>query len=148
MTHEEAIKKAVKLLRLAQSDNAHEAALAAARAQEIIERYKLTGVSADINVESAEEPDEPIHKFTEPISEDRNHPTSTWKVRLALGIAAVNQCRIYYGSFHDGMKTMMIVGRASDAQTVRYLYDYLRRAGEEVNLASGRPLGAGQKKLN
>src|SRR5574340_1108320 len=92
MTHEEAIAKAVKLLKLAQSDNPNEAALAAARAQEIMDRYKLEGLSADYNSAAPAEPDEPIVAFGEPVEPKQG---SEWVVRLILALARANQCRIY-----------------------------------------------------
>lgn len=137
MTHEEAIEKAVKLLRLAQSDNPHEAALAAAMAQKIIERHKLVGVSADINIESNDEPDEDIKNFEEPLSMDSKQ-SCTYKMRLAMGIASLNQVKLYTSHTMVATKmrkVLMMVGRPSGVQTVRYMYDYLHR---EVNRISGQ----------
>src|SRR5574340_907559 len=90
MTHEEAIAKAVKLLKLAQSDNPNEAALAAARAQEIMDRYKLEGLSADYNSAAPAEPDEPIVAFGEPVEPKQG---SEWVVRLILALARASEWR-------------------------------------------------------
>src|SRR5574340_714047 len=131
MTHEEAIAKAVKLLKLAQSDNPNEAALAAARAQEIMDRYKLEGLSADYNSAAPAEPDEPIVAFGEPVEPKQG---SEWVVRLILALARANQCRIYQRRTMEGTGTF-VIGRPSDAQTVRYLYGWLKR---EVNRLANR----------
>ena len=54
MTRDEAIAKARKLLSLAESDNAHEAALATARAQEIFDRYEINQAIVDLQGEENE----------------------------------------------------------------------------------------------
>lgn len=134
MTHEEAISKAIRLLKLAQSDNPHEAALAAAKAQEIIDRYKLTGLSAESELPGgAKEPEEPIRNFEDPLDyaksgEGKN--LSRWKVSLASVLAKANQSRIYTSQVYDKAfatrtPVIRIVGRPSDVETVRYLYQYL-----------------------
>lgn len=127
MTHEEAISKAIRLLKLAQSDNPHEAALAASRAQEIIDRYKLAGLSAESELPGgAKEPEEEIRNFEDPLDyaksgEGRN--LSRWRATLASVLAKANQSRIW---IHRGQSaTIRIVGRPSDVETIRYLYQYL-----------------------
>lgn len=47
MNYNEALDKVRKLLRLSESSNPHEAALAASRAQEIMERFKIERLSMD-----------------------------------------------------------------------------------------------------
>lgn len=128
MTHEEAVAKVAKLLRLAQSDNPNEAALAAARAQELMDRFKIEGITADFDPNAAKpEPEEPIVNFSEPLEAKQS---STWLTRIALALAAANQCRVY----KMAGKTC-IVGRPSDVQTVRYLYNFLKA---EVNRLANR----------
>jgi hypothetical protein len=129
MTHEEAIAKAVKLLRLAQSDNPNEAALAAARAQDIMTRYKLTGLSADLDTTKAE-PDEPIVNCYEPIEAKQG---STWIVRLIVALAEANQCKPY--KMHSATH---VVGRPSDVETVRYLYSWLKLEVNRLATVHGR----------
>lgn len=125
MSHEAIISKAIRLLKLAQSDNPHEAALAAAKAQEIIDRHKLAGLTADSEIpgEVREIPDEPIRGFEDPLDyaksgEGKN--LSRWRVTLASALAKANQARIYTSG-----STIKIVGRPSDAETIRYMYQYL-----------------------
>ena len=134
MTYQEAIEKAAKLLRLATSSNPHEAALAASRAQEIIDRYKLTDVSADL---SGSQPDEPIRDFgVDPL--DGGKKLDRWRWHLFLGIADGNQCKGYL-SARGGIA---IVGRPSDANTVRYFYSWLTR--EVDRLAARDCVGYGR----
>jgi hypothetical protein len=123
MTNQEAITKAVKLLRLSQSSNPNEAALAAGKAQEIIDRYKLGALSADFD-DNGHNPDEPIKDFgSDPI--EPSGRLATWKWRLFSTITAQNQCKGYV-SRSAGGKGLAIIGRPSDAQTVRYIFGWLR----------------------
>lgn len=136
MTHTEAIEKAVKLLRLAQSSNPHEAALAASRAQEIMDRHKLEGLSADYDTDK-KQPDEPVQDFKADLM-DPGTKTETWKSRLASAVAKVNECKIYIRvtrkgpPSYDKVSGFAIVGRASDAQTVRYIYSWLSREIDRI----------------
>lgn len=132
MTHDEALERVQKLLRLAKSDNANEAATAAAMAQRLIDLHKLD--VAALKDESAAEPIEDKH---EPI--DRQY--STWRARLAVNIATLNGAKCY----RDG-KALCLVGRKSDVQTVRYLYQWLTQ--EVERLADNQPSGLGKTWYN
>ncbi len=141
MTHEEAVSKVAKLLRLAQSDNPNEAALAAARAQEIMDRYKLEGITADFDAGGKAEPDEPIN-INEPLDPVQN---STWSQRLAVALASANQCRIYIGlAAVNGTfaRRPFIVGRPSDVEAVRYLYNWLKAEVNRLAARDGRGFSA------
>ena len=137
MTHHEAIDKAVKLLRLAQSSNPHEAALAASRAQEIMDRHKLEGLSADYDTDALNrKPDEPIRDFKADLM-DPGTQSETWKARLASTVADVNECKVYLNRTRATWDSkpkvgFAIVGRASDAQTVRYIYGWIVREIERL----------------
>lgn len=124
MTHSEALEKAAKLLRLATSNNPHEAALAATRAQEIMDRFKLSadavnGVGGEIAT------DEPIANFGfDPL--ERASKVDRWKSSLAVCIARQNQCKVF---LQGGI---CLIGRASDVQTVRYLFAWMVREIERL----------------
>jgi hypothetical protein len=121
--HAAAMRKAAALLRLAQSDNPHEAALAASRAQEIIDRYKLN--LAALDDAPSEEPAEEIRNFKDdPLDEG-----GVWKALLGKAVATVNQCQAYTCAGH-----VHLIGRPSDVAMVRPFYAYL--AGEIERLAS------------
>jgi hypothetical protein len=119
--HAAAMRKAAALLRLAQSDNPHEAALAASRAQEIIDRYKLNLAALDST--PSEEPAEEIRNF----KDDPLDNGGLWKALLAQAVANVNQCKVYTsgGSVH-------IIGRPSDVAIVRPFYSYLATECERL----------------
>jgi hypothetical protein len=126
MTHEEAMAKAVKLMRLATSSNPNEAALAASRAQEIIDRYKLGALALDYDGAAAQEP---IRDFGfDPLDADeRKH--ASWRSRLASCVAKSNQCKVYLKGYGGGIA---VVGRPSDVSAVRYLFAWLKREVEAL----------------
>lgn len=128
MTHAEALQKVAKLLRLSKSSNPNEAALAASRAQEIIDRFKIE--AAAISLDGASEPDEPIKDFGDDPLEYLGARKTYWKSRLALALARYNGCKMY-----NGDKGPAVIGRPSDVATVRYLYAWLR---QEVDRLAAR----------
>jgi len=139
MNHAEALEKAKKLLRLAQSDNPNESALAASRAQEIIDRFKIEKFALEFDNDKPAAPDEPIKNFEGDPLDDTGR-TETWKIRLAMELAKQNQCKIYS---HRGL---CIIGRPSDATAVRYLFAWLTR--EIERLAQGSCAGYGRNYFN
>jgi hypothetical protein len=121
MTVENIITRVQKLLRLSQANsNAEEAASAAAKAQELIDQHNLT--TAMLALDGAEpEVDEPIYDFFKAGSPlDTQKTQQRWRGVLALHIAKMNSCRVYWSG-----ASLALVGRPSDADTVRYLYGYL-----------------------
>lgn len=140
MNHAEALEKAKKLLRLSQSSNPHEAALAASRAQEIIDRFKIESISLELDDKNAAQmPDEPIKDFrADPL--DDSGRAETWKYRLASEIAKQNQCKLY------SCRGICIIGRPSDATAVRYLFAWLSR--EIDRLANAHCAGYGRNYFN
>ena len=137
--YEKALAKAAKLLRLSSSSNPHEAALAASKAQEILDRYKIDRLSINIDGNS-DAPEEPIKDFGfDPL--DSSNTAATWRVRLACSLAARNQSKVYlHGS------ALCLIGRASDVSTVRYMYGYLTR--EVDRLAKRDCAGCGRTYAN
>lgn len=126
------IEKVKKLHRLAACESAtpDEAALAAARAQEIIDRYKLKmddlGDDETMDDETASLDDLPLDEFV------HNWLVTPWTVRLGNFICFTNQCQLitYTRSQMNGkrypIRTLKIVGHPSDVILVRYLYGYLK----------------------
>jgi hypothetical protein len=113
-------------LRLAKSSNPNEAALAAAKAQDIIDRYKLDTSAMDYDAEAKKQDDEKIEDFGSagPIDEASNH--QRWCLTLATTVASSNQCYIYYAVTAVSGYNIRIIGRPSDVGTVRYMYAYLK----------------------
>lgn len=136
MTHQEAMRKAAKLLRLATSSNPNEAAAAAAKAQEIMDRYKLSGDSLNLEGNAPEE--KVIHCPQDPLERDAN---ARWKGFLAVSISKANQCQVYATS-----GTYCLIGRPSDMQAVRYLYAWLVQ--EVQRLTDAHCVGCGRTYRN
>jgi hypothetical protein len=145
MTRDEALRKVASLLKLANSSNANEAALAAQRAQEIMAKFALYSAMLDVDGGSPE-PDEPIMDFGRkgaPLHESTRK--SGWRVRLASVVAKANGCHIYLTTGF-GRSLIQIVGRPADADTVRYLFAYL--ANETDRLAEREARGCGRTWAN
>ncbi len=138
MTLQEAIAKATKLLKLSESSNPHEAALAAQRAQEILTRYDIDSAALNLDASKSEN-NEQVEKFDgfngKPLDQ-ANKNISQWKGSLASTVSRANQCR----AFQQG-NAIGIIGRPSDVQKVRYLYDMLVREIDRLTLAHGKGMG-------
>lgn len=122
------INTIAKLLRLARGKGTTpaEAATAAAKAQELLDRYKL---SMEL-VESAERtgPEEEVGGDKDPLW--KGGKIIQWKRALACGIADANDCQILILAGCRGAKNsaeIQLVGRPTDLQVVRYLFAYLER---------------------
>jgi hypothetical protein len=137
MTHAEALAKAAKLLRLAKSSNPHEAALAAAKAQDIMDRFKLSG--ADITLDSSAPAEKVMHCPQDPLDRDG---AARWKGQLAMAVAKLNQCKVYA----DPARGYCLIGRPSDMDAVRYLYAWLTQ--EIERLAASHCAGCGRTYWN
>ena len=110
-----------KLLALASSPNAHEAAAAAALAQTLIARHRL---QAWLDAEQAATDD------AEPIEDARDAPLEAskrlrkWKVVLASALAEANGCMAY--TLDRGKdQAIVLVGRARDRAAVLELWTWL-----------------------
>lgn len=139
MTYQEALEKARKLLSLATSDNPHESAQAAMRAQEIMSRFSIDQAALDTSSGSAVEQDEGIEDFTEGDPLDPNDGKNNfprWRWFIAHALDATNQTKCYQ---HRG--TLGIIGRPSDVATVRYMYAWLIKEVERLTEAKCRGNG-------
>jgi hypothetical protein len=139
-TREEVIQKIQKLLRLAQSDNIHEAALAAAHAQRLMEEHRIEQASLDY--EPDRESEEEVEDFSmkgAPL-DAADHSVSAWRGRLGVIVADSQQCKVYYINV-GGRKEFHIIGRPTDVEAVRYLYAYLKREIERLCQRDGKGCG-------
>lgn len=128
-----ALDRVRKLLALASSPNPHEAALAAARAQALIEAHRLQRwLEAEAQVER--DPD--------PIVDARDQPLETgrkirpWKAMLATVLAEANGCVAYTGNL-DRQEALVLVGRARDREVVVELWTWLVRRIEWLSATHG-----------
>jgi hypothetical protein len=132
-SNNEVLAKIAKLLRLSQSTNEHEAALAAAKAQELMDRHQISKAMLDADATSADA-DESIEHFTggDDALDSFTARHATWKGRLAATICSHNACACYYSG-----TSLVLVGRPTDAATVRYLYAYCVREIERFTEMQG-----------
>jgi len=113
-----------KLLALATSPNVHEAALAAATAQSLIERHRLESLLEACT--SAEE-----EAAADPVSDGRGQPLDKarkirkWKSALAAGLARNNGCIAYSAPTRDHKTELLLAGRSGDRSAVLALWEWL-----------------------
>jgi hypothetical protein len=138
MTQDTLISKVRKLLQLSTSSNANEAALAAAKAQELIDRHNLSATMLALeDAAPVDTLDEPIQDFyTAGAPLDSQKTAQTWRGRLAVTISRLNGCRVYTAG-----GDIALVGRPTDAETVRYLYGYITREIERLTNEFGKGMG-------
>jgi hypothetical protein len=124
MTYDEALRKAIGCLKLSQSANKDEAALAASKAQEIIDKYNLC-IDDIQQGKDARREEEPIVNFGNDPLHEVCQVDSGWTMRLASTIAKLNSCRIYFTSKFSGSVIVKVIGRPKDVQVVRYIFGWL-----------------------
>lgn len=122
---EKIIAKVRSLLGLATSSNPHEAANAAAKAQALLQRHKIEMAALE-DVADESEPvmsgiDAPLERGTIP----------TWRGSLAGALAQANDARAFFNGRRGG-KRLYLVGRSSDVNAVRYLYQALSNEVERL----------------
>ncbi len=107
-----------KLLALAESPNVHEAALAAAQAQALIDRHHLSELLAEVDAE--------------PITDGRQAPLEAvkrprrWRSILAAALAEANGCLAWQAE-SGGLTALYILGRDRDRAVVAALFEGLAR---------------------
>jgi hypothetical protein len=127
------IEKIQKLLRLSKSKNEHEAALAAARAQELLAKYNLD--EADLT--EREIPKEACTAKTETVKKPAG-----WVYILASSVAGAFDCSYFHSSWYG---TINFIGVDADHEIANFTFGYLYRT---INrLASGFMAKSQQKRL-
>lgn len=128
-----ALARVRKLLALATSPNPHEAALAAARAQALIEAHRLQAW-LDAERHEQEDPDPIVDAHGEPLEVGRR--IRKWKVVLASTLAEANGC-IAYTRERGREQAIVLVGRARDRAAVVELWGWLVRRIEWLSATHG-----------
>jgi len=114
------LERITKLLALANSPNEHEAAAAAAKAQEILTEHNLR--LEDIKTEH-KSPDIPIDQ----VEIDSSGRRIYWKGSIANALANANFCTMWWLGGR-----VIIVGRNHNVAIVKSLYDYLTNTVERL----------------
>jgi hypothetical protein len=127
------IEKVKKLLALSQSSNAHEAAAAAAKANALIDEYRLSvGQLQDTSNE-----DPLTHDQSEPLLQaDR---AMRWRKTLAQALTKHYGCYIWNNTARRTVY-YVVAGRKSDVEVLRYMFAYISLECERItqNQAKGR----------
>lgn len=122
-TSNETLSKIAKLLRLAQSDNPHESALAAAKAQELMDRHQISKAMLEVDTTEPVDEESIVHfKGDDDALYTEEGRRQTWRGMLAATICSYNACACYYSG-----NALILIGRPTDVATVRYLYAYCAR---------------------
>lgn len=117
------IERVQKLLRLGESDNANESALALSRAQALMDEHAITQAMLSISGEDVEDEDaEEIREWEEALQGETGKSKIQWKRELGRLLCHANGCR----TFNRGSR-QIIVGRESSVSRVRYLFAYCER---------------------
>ncbi len=147
MSRDKVIKRVRKLLALAEGKaNEHESANALAQAQRLMDEYKLTQalVEAESDEDAPRTIEEELRSWEDPIDVMGGKKTVRWKGTLAFVLARANGCHVWWG-YQGGKRTLNVIGGASDAAAVRYLYQYTIR---EIDRLSKQYKGNGRTWLN
>lgn len=121
MSNTKIVSRVRKLLALSRSANPHEAAVAAAHAQRLVEAHRLD--SAILAAEPGDDDRWAVRLHDDAL--DAGARLATWKVDLAMVVAEANACRVVL--FREGaVTTIKVVGAAEDAKVVRAVYRWLR----------------------
>lgn len=141
MERDQVLDKVRKLLRLGSSDNQNEAASAIAMAQRLMDEHAISVAQIELDDSKPAEREE-IREYEEPLVFGTTHLT-TWKGRLCHVISQANGCKTYK---RGGTGIVMLIGRATNAEKVRYLYHYC--ASEINRLTKAHARGNGRTYAN
>ncbi|MEE9386567.1 MAG: DUF2786 domain-containing protein [Nannocystaceae bacterium] len=125
--HGKILDRVRKLLRLATSDNLNEAANAAARAQDLVDRHRIDALARQrLELEAS-------GNATDGIVDARDRPIDSskrlrrWKTFLAQQLGPIHDCRVYMLEFPSPPKRLDLVaiGRPDDIKILAALYEVL-----------------------
>ncbi len=134
MTNEQVIEKVRKLMALSKSDNQHEANAAAAKAEQLLQEYRLS--------EAEIEPIEVIEQASEGEPLDAMKQLPLWKSILANGLCGLHGCKPWVDRTGKTIRNRIrVVGRPSDIASVRYLYAWLTSTIDRLALHAGSGKG-------
>lgn len=121
MNNIDVVEKIKKLLKLSRSENANEAAVAAARAAELMAKYAIE--EASIRLDDSGRAAEPI---TEEVVE-KSKKRVAWKGCIASGLAQAFGAKMFWMG-----GDITLFGRKSALQAIGYMHQYLTREVERL----------------
>ncbi|TPV93706.1 MAG: DUF2786 domain-containing protein [Myxococcales bacterium FL481] len=118
------LERVRKLLRLATSDNVHEAANAAARAQELIDRHRIDALTRANLSRDPFDDTTVVEAIDEPLECSKR--LRKWKVFLATSLAPTQNCRVYVLEPRppDKQQRLVPVGDPTDIAILAELYRF------------------------
>lgn len=127
------IDRVRKLLSLANSSNANEAAVATAKANKLIDEYRISRDQLNTDSDPLE------HAETEPLYEaDR---AATWRMNLAVLLSRHYGCFIFNNTTKRAAY-YQVAGRKSDVAILRYMFAYVdsecMRLSVQISKGKGR----------
>ncbi len=146
-THAVVLDRVRKLLRLAQSDNLHEAGNAAAAALGLLDRHRIDGaIRARLLAGDSGLGDSELGDPAERIVDGRGNPLDSskrlrkWKIFLAAGLAPLNDCRVYTqkSAAQAKLVELVTVGRQNDMDALRIVYEFLVTTIEMLTRSHGQ----------
>lgn len=141
MTKTKIIDKIEKLLRLSKSPNENEAASAASRAQQLMEKYQirawLLGQQDDKSAGLG---------IVDHVLDERGR-SEYWQKLLFVRLSKIYECQPY---FNGG--TMRVIGMESDVEVLKLMYQYLhdaiRNLQKKAWSRAGAEYGTGRRAAN
>lgn len=123
---QELLDKVRKLLALSTSSNEHEAALAAAKAQELVLKYNLDlSMLGKGRVDEKEETVLHDYQTLEEVLDSRTE----WTARLAFAVAKGNLCDLVITGYNSGF---CWIGKKSNIEIAQYIYSFFKFELERI----------------
>jgi hypothetical protein len=119
------------LLALSNSDNANEAASAAAKANALIDQYR-------ISVEQIGASEDPFTADSEPLY--RADRAMAWRKLLAVKLSRHYGCFVWNNT-NAGKVCLQVAGRKSDVAVLRYMFAYITAECERIGVQSCKGKG-------
>jgi len=138
MDRNEAMRKIASLMRLAQSENAAEAATAAAHAQALMARAGIDEAALAMESDKPQDQGPMLDSgaLGAPLDAPGGRPPR-WRGVLAVHVSRMNGTHAYRGA--DG--ALHLIGRAGAMEATRYMFAWLAGETQRLTEAKGRGLG-------
>ncbi len=129
------IDKVRKLLALSRSSNAHEAASAAAKANQLIDEYRLSvGQLTPDNTDT-----DPVETASEPLL--HSNRVMMWRKSLAIRLASHYGCFVWNSPRPHAAINYQVAGRKSDIEVLNYMFAYISTECDRITLSTAKGKG-------
>jgi hypothetical protein len=134
------IEKVKRLLALAKSSNPHEAANAAAKADELMQQHRLSEAEVEAVVQGKGDRNETIEEDADPLCSF--FEAQAWRLTLSRGLCQAYGVAFWLDLTKDVLgkpiRKLIMVGRRSDVEMVRTLYAWLSTEITRLMLADAK----------